>query len=73
MQIELGHSDLFSLEPVDQDRRKMSEKKIQFKEFIDLCNQKIEEEGIAVDIEEDIDEKSEDPEQFKARKLILLH
>ena len=51
----------------------MSEKKIQFKEFIDLCNQKIEEEGIAVDIEEDIDEKSEDPEQFKARKLILLH
>lgn len=74
MQVELGHSDLFSLEPVDEDNRKLSDKKVQFKEFIEWQNNNIEQQGLAVDINDNADEeKSEDEDLFRGRNISIFY
>jgi hypothetical protein len=45
MQLELGYTDLFSLEPVDSSNRKFSDKYPTFIEFIKAKNLAEEEQG----------------------------
>ena len=50
MQIELGYTDLFSLEPVDIQLRPFSHKKKVFKEFMDAKERQRKYIGEVVDI-----------------------
>lgn len=51
MQIELGYTDLFSLEPVDEDLRKFSDKDPVYKEFVDMRIKELEEKGEDINVD----------------------
>ena len=51
MQIEMGYTDLFSLEPVDVDLRKFSDKDPIYEEFVDMRLKELEEEGEDINVD----------------------
>ena len=65
MQIELGHTDLFSLEPVDGQNRKYSDKRPIFTEFIKVKNQEREEDGVDIDLNKSHDKFSSIDSEFE--------
>lgn len=71
MQIELGYTDLFSLEPVDTRNRKFSDKATNFIEFIKARNQQKVEEGMDVDLNNP-DDESKSASDFPGSKSLFL-
>jgi hypothetical protein len=51
MQLELGFTDLFSLEPVDECNRKFSDKYPTFIEYIKAKNLAEQEQGQVIDLD----------------------
>lgn len=67
MQIELGYTDLFSLEPVDIHNRKFSDKAPNFFEYIKAKNQQKYAEGIDVDLENPSKKSNDDEEPAESK------
>ena len=47
----MGYTDLFSLEPVDEDLRKFSDKDPIYEEFVDMRLKELEEEGEDINVD----------------------
>lgn len=75
MQIELGYTDLFSLEPVDQDLRKFSDKDPIYEEFVELRLKELEEEGEDIIVEKGAEKLHRDANQNiqKTEKIESKH